>query len=79
MLKIIVIVLLIIAFVPTVRRFLFWLVVGREMVKEQKKYNTDDAKNSRKKEGNINVDYVPKDQKGHDFKGGQYVDYEEVD
>ncbi|PIB36907.1 hypothetical protein BFP72_16605 [Reichenbachiella sp. 5M10] len=33
-------------------------------------------------EGNVHIDYVPKQKKGkvdkHDFKGGDYVDYEEV-
>ena len=31
-------------------------------------------------DGNINIDYVPKDKKSpkKDFKGGDYVDYEEV-
>lgn len=75
--KIFFIVVLLIAFVPPVRRFLFWLVVGRELVKEQKKQNKQSQPNQ-KKEGQINVDYVPKDTKGHDFKGGEYVDYEEV-
>ena len=30
-------------------------------------------------DGNVDVDYVPKDKKGDKFKGGEYVDYEEVD
>ena len=75
--KIFFILVLLIAFVPPVRRFLFWLVVGRELVKEQKKQHKQTQQNY-KKEGQINVDYVPKDAKGHDFKGGEYIDYEEV-
>lgn len=75
--KIFFILVLLIAFVPPVRRFLFWLVVGRELVKEQKKQHKQTQQNY-KKEGQINVDYVPKDTKGHDFKGGEYIDYEEV-
>lgn len=33
------------------------------------------------KDGNINVDYVPGKQKkpSKEFKGGEYVDYEEID
>jgi hypothetical protein len=34
-----------------------------------------------RKQGDINVDYSPKGKKdkfGNDFKGGEYVDYEEV-
>lgn len=82
MFKIIFIVIMIIAFVPPVRRFLFWLVVGRSMVNEQKKYNQNQQQKSQKesrREGDIKVDYVPKDTKGHDYKGGEYIDYEEVD
>lgn len=78
MFKIIFIVFLVIAFVPPVRKFLFWLVVGRSMVNEQKKYNQQSQKQKRK-EGDINVDYVPKEAKGHDYRGGEYVDYEEVE
>ncbi|WP_304234009.1 DUF4834 domain-containing protein [Jiulongibacter sediminis] len=78
MFKIIFIVFLVIAFVPPVRKFLFWLVVGRSMVNEQKKYNQQSQKQNRK-DGDINVDYVPKNAKGHDYRGGEYVDYEEVE
>ncbi|MGR3809037.1 DUF4834 domain-containing protein [Jiulongibacter sp. NS-SX5] len=78
MFKIIFIVFLVIAFVPPIRKFLFWLVVGRSMVNEQKKYNSQTKTQSRK-EGDVNVDYVPKDAKGHDYRGGEYVDYEEVE
>lgn len=35
------------------------------------------------RDGNVNIDYAPKDQKtkksSDNFKGGDYVDYEEVD
>lgn len=30
-------------------------------------------------DGNVDVDYIPKDRKKDSFKGGDYVDYEEVD
>lgn len=32
-------------------------------------------------DGNVNIDYVPEDKKsdGKDLKGGEYVDFEEVD
>ena len=78
MFKIILVVFLIIAFVPPVRRFLFWLIVGKQMVNEQKRANKS-SQAQEKKDGQINVDYVPKDAKEKGFKGGQYVDYEEVD
>lgn len=78
MFKILFVIFLVIAFVPPVRRFLFWLIVGKQLTKEQKRYNQQQAKQQRKREGEINVDYVPKDSKGKGFEGGQYVDYEEV-
>ncbi|AWV97578.1 DUF4834 domain-containing protein [Arcticibacterium luteifluviistationis] len=78
MFKIIFVVILVIAFVPPVRRFLFWLIVGKEMVKEQKKANNS-GRTEAKRDGQINVDYVPKETKDKGFKGGQYVDYEEVE
>jgi len=77
MFKIIFVVFLVIAFVPPVRRFLFWLIVGKQMVNEQKKANNANRP-AVKKEGEIHVDYVPKDTKGKET-GGQYIDYEEVD
>ena len=30
-------------------------------------------------DGNVDVDYIPKERKGDKFKGGDYVDYEDVD
>ena len=47
------------------------------------KHRRDQQRQSRRApDGSINVDYVPKDEKRErstqDFKGGEYVDYEEV-
>lgn len=78
MLKIIFVIVLIIAFVAPVRRFLFWLIVGRQLTKVQKRYNQQTQKHRAKQEGEINVDYVPNKGKKDDFRGGQYIDYEEV-
>lgn len=79
MFKIIIVIVLVITFVAPVRRFLFWLIVGRQLTKAQKKYNQQAQSQSRQnKEGELNVDYVPNKGKKDDFKGGQYVDYEEV-
>ncbi len=59
-----------IAFVPSFRKFMFWLLVGRQLVKEQKK--------TQKKEGEVRVENRSTDSKRPGFKGGEYVDYEEV-
>lgn len=63
-------------FVAPLRRFLFWLLVGRELVKEQKKYQKQQA--PKKKEGEISIDYMPNEADKNRYEGGQYVDYEEV-
>ncbi|MBB5284180.1 hypothetical protein HNQ92_002323 [Rhabdobacter roseus] len=68
--------LLLTAFVPPFRRFLFHLLVGRQLVKEQKKYNRAQQKPSGR--NGIHVDHVPPQANETRFKGGEYVDYEEV-
>ncbi|MFN4144198.1 MAG: DUF4834 domain-containing protein [Runella sp.] len=61
-----------VAFVPSFRRFIFWLLVGRQLVKEQKKAN----RTHQRPEGDIKVEQQPSNPPR--FKGGEYVDYEEV-
>jgi UPF0716 family protein affecting phage T7 exclusion len=73
LLKYLFIITLIILFVPPVRRFVFYLLVGRQLVKQQRQANGFE----RRQEGDIRVDN--KSPKGDaPFKGGDYVDYEEV-
>ncbi|GAB3548182.1 DUF4834 domain-containing protein [Spirosoma fluminis] len=66
---------LIILFVPPVRRFVFYLLVGRQLVKEQKRQGDLYGK---RREGEVKVDKRQTKQDGSSFKGGEYVDYEEV-
>ena len=68
--------MLLIVFVPSVRRFLFWLLVGRSISKEQRKANEQFDKN-KAKEGEIRVEKKSDSNKPR-FDGGEYVDYEEV-
>ncbi len=73
LLKYLFIITLIILFVPPVRRFVFYLLVGRQLVKQQRQANGFE----RRQEGDIRVDN--KSPKGDEpFKGDDYVDYEEV-
>ncbi|RIV22511.1 DUF4834 domain-containing protein [Fibrisoma montanum] len=65
---------LIIAFVPPVRRFVFYLLVGRQLVKEQKRQQPF----GKRREGDVRVDSKTPKSDGTTFKGGEYVDYEEV-
>ncbi|MHA4738762.1 DUF4834 family protein [Dyadobacter sp. MSC1_007] len=79
--NIILIFLLLIAFVPFFRRFIFHLLVGRQLVKQQEKaYRAQqEQQRARTKSGGIRVDSTPPDaSQASRFKGGDYVDYEEV-
>ncbi|MFD2571357.1 DUF4834 domain-containing protein [Spirosoma soli] len=68
------IITLIILFVPPVRRFVFYLLVGRQLVKQQKRQGDVYGK---RREGEVRVEN--RSPKGNtSFKGGEYVDYEEV-
>ncbi len=74
MLKFLLIATLIILFVPPVRRFVFYLLVGRQLVNQQKRQQNPSPNH---REGEVRVD---RSTKGSDssFKGGEYIDYEEV-
>lgn len=73
LLKYLFIITLIILFVPPVRQFVFYLLVGRKLVREQKQ-----QKPGRKsREGEVHVENRPAKPDSR-FKGGDYVDYEEV-
>lgn len=74
--NILMIFLLLLAFVPFFRRFVFHLLVGRKLVKMQEKQYREQQQRSR--QGGVRVDNVPPDVNQSKFKGGEYVDYEEV-
>ncbi|GAB4014986.1 DUF4834 domain-containing protein [Spirosoma koreense] len=75
LLKYLFIITLIILFVPPVRRFVFYLLVGRQLVKEQKRQGDIRGK---RHEGEVRVDARPSKDDSSRYKGGEYVDYEEV-
>ncbi len=77
MFKYILIFLLLVIFVPVFRNFLFNLLVGKQIAKEQKRYN-DIMEKKRGKEGDIKVKPTSTSEKKGGFEGGQYVDFEEV-
>jgi hypothetical protein len=70
--KILFVLILLITFVPPVRRFIFYLLVGRQLVKEQRRQTPP-----RSRTGETKVNYVPP-RPDSPYKGGEYVDYEEV-
>lgn len=77
MFKYILIIFLLIAFVPGIRSFLFNLLVGNQIAKQQKRYN-DIMEKERGKEGEVKVKSTGTNTKNKGSEGGQYVDYEEV-
>ncbi len=77
MFKYILIAILLIVFVPAIRNFLFNLLVGNQIAKQQKRYN-DFMEKERGKEGEIKVKTPTQNAKNKGYDGGQYVDYEEV-
>jgi hypothetical protein len=78
--NIILIFLLLLAFVPFFRSFIFHLLVGRKLVKEQEKmYRAQQKQQQQRARGGVRVDNVPPDaQQSSRFQGGEYIDYEEV-
>lgn len=64
-----------IVFVPVFRRFLFHLLVGRKMVREQRRANDTAQRNARN--GKVNINSQPQNNSST-IKGGEYIDYEEV-
>ena len=74
--KFLFVLLLLIAFVPPVRRFFFWLLVGRQLAKEQRKAN--EQFNRGKREGETRVHSTAPGVNDSRIKGGEYVDYDEV-
>ncbi|CAG5068237.1 hypothetical protein DYBT9623_00966 [Dyadobacter sp. CECT 9623] len=78
--NIILIFLLLLAFVPFFRNFIFHLLVGRKLVKEQERiFRAHQKQQEQKTRNGVRVDNTPpnKDQSSR-FGGGEYVDYEEV-
>jgi hypothetical protein len=78
--NILIIFLLLIAFVPYFRRFIFHLLVGRQLIKQQEKaYRAQQQSQQARTKGGVRVENVPPDaSQSTRFRGGEYVDYEEV-
>ncbi|QRR01078.1 DUF4834 family protein [Dyadobacter sandarakinus] len=74
------ILILLIAFVPLFRRFVFHLLVGRQIIKEQQKQYKAQQQKQQRQQGRqgVRVDNVQTQQGRSNFQGGEYVDYEEV-
>jgi len=64
--------------------FLFFAVIYYVLIlpfKPRHQVRDESSQRKRAKGGNVNIDYVPGDKKktkSGNFKGGDYIDYEEV-
>lgn len=89
MLKFLIILVLIIYLLYRVGGFLFRLFFlnaseYQQQQQQQRRTGSYDHHSDKRKapDSNLNIDYVPRDSKGKKidgYKGGEYVDYEEVD
>ena len=62
------------------RLLLFWVKRKQKKMMEQMGLNPDDLKEKKGREGEVNIDHIPdNDKKGTGENMGEYVDYEEVD
>ena len=75
LLKILLVFAALIVFVPPFRRFVFYLLVGRQLVKAQRQAT---GQRPPVREGETRVASKPPGKGGASMKGGDYVDYEEV-
>jgi hypothetical protein len=60
-------------------KFITWIYTIYKGVKNNSFQSNMREKEFRKKEGEINIDYIPKSKKVVDKDSGDYVDFEEVD
>ncbi len=60
-------------------KFATWIYTVYKGMKNNSFQPNRNEKEFRKKEGEINIDYMPKKKKVVDKDSGDYVDYEEVD
>lgn len=76
--KIILFGLVIYYILKTVGGFVFRILGGQAQQQQQKQRQTQ----QQKREGDVNIEYVPKGQKGstnaNGSKAGEYIDYEEI-
>lgn len=65
------------------RVFLPWLLTRyvKKMTKNMNMQSGNVNSSNKKKEGEINIDYIPNSNKDkqNDVEGGEYVDFEEID
>lgn len=79
MFKFLILFLLVLIFVPQVRQFFFWLLVGRQITKEQKRMNDifEAQMKSQNKTGETKGGPTVKPAK-KPSNDGEYIDYKEL-
>lgn len=80
MFKFLVIVFLIGFLLTKVLGLFFRVLAGGSTSRPNQRGYQQQYQSGRSKDGNVNIDYVPNGSKApKNFKGGEYVDYEEID
>ena len=75
--KFIIILGILIYVVPYISKYLIRAFITKQVNKVQSEFKKNNTA-SPKKEGEVKVDYAPKNENKEHLKGGEYVDYEEV-
>lgn len=62
------------------RLLLYWVKRKQKKMMEQMGFKNEDMKETKRREGEVNIDQVPnKEKKGSTENLGEYVDFEDVD
>lgn len=72
-------ILLIIVVVYYTVKFFIWLFQDAKTKINDRKWYTQQGKRPSKKEGEVTIDYIPKNKKKINDGSGEYIDFEEVD
>ena len=85
MLKFLIVMVLVIYLIYKVAQFLLKVLIigagGQAAYKQRQEYRKYQSTHQHDKKGNVSIDYIPENGKqagSQNFKGGEYVDYEEV-
>jgi len=71
-------ILLIIVLVYYTAKFFVWLFQGSKTKINDRKRYTQQGERPSKKEGEVTIDYIPKNKKKNSDDSGEYIDFEEV-
>jgi len=56
--------------------FFLRLIFGRMQTRQNQNFNR--SSHQKPADGNVHIDHIPKEKESKNYKGGDYIDYEEV-